>query len=293
MLRFMSRAARLVRRPRQASRACRQGAFTLIELLVVIAIIAILAALLLPALAKAKKKAQAIKCLSNMRNWGQALIMYTDDNRDQIPFFGVDYVVGSHPYYWYDWLGPYLAAKNTNADLTSYNIYSTEVRKCPGGSQNAPDYWQGGAWTVSPADPLQGWNCWIGANYCEFSHQSLTNLAAPFYYSTADSRPLRLAHVKRPAQALGFMDTLDFYIYSPGEPEFQFNKDLNGDGKVDSWITTRYPDAAFSFGRPTVHGSVVNCTLLDGHVERVPFKKLWNVDSANNVTHPFWSIDLN
>jgi len=60
-------------------------AFTLIELLVVIAIIAIIAAMLLPALASAKKRAQSIQCMSNLRQLQTAWIMYADDNDGKIP----------------------------------------------------------------------------------------------------------------------------------------------------------------------------------------------------------------
>jgi prepilin-type N-terminal cleavage/methylation domain-containing protein/prepilin-type processing-associated H-X9-DG protein len=115
-----------MKRPMLTQNPDRRAGFTLIELLVVIAIIAILAAMLLPALSKAKAKAQGIKCLNNTKQLTLGWIMFTVDNQENCNM--TSWVAGSM-----DWgAGP----ENTDTALLLNNqmgeyVKSAGVYKCP------------------------------------------------------------------------------------------------------------------------------------------------------------------
>ena len=111
--------------------SARKGGFTLIELLVVIAIIAILAAMLLPALGRAKTRAQGTGCMNNSKQLMMAWRMYAEDNRDMLPFaYGT--VATAKPFVWIPSGPPYDLDDTPGAERTQGNWdYDATIRKSP------------------------------------------------------------------------------------------------------------------------------------------------------------------
>jgi len=114
-------------------------AFTLIELLVVIAIIAILAALLLPALAAAKRKAQRINCISNLKQVGIAFRLWEGDNGDKYPMAVTTTQNGAKEKIYAGGVGP-SAGYNVNAVFVgmSNELSTARFLVCPADSSKRP-----------------------------------------------------------------------------------------------------------------------------------------------------------
>lgn len=136
----------------------RAGGFTLIELLVVISIIALLIGILLPVLGSTRASARTLQCLSNQKNWGLALTMFTEDHKGWFPpRVGNVNTVENNPKLWYNALMEYVGEPAyADVDSGAQTLSKNSIWYCP--EAGPPD----GSWVTNPFNyavnkELTGW----------------------------------------------------------------------------------------------------------------------------------------
>ena len=226
----------------------RMHAFTLVELLIVIAVVALLAALLFPVFSRVRENARATSCLSNMRQLGSALTLYTQDFDETFPMSR--FPDASHPLSGCTSSNPAYQPED-KLQGSSYNwrraiipyVKNLAVFACP---SNAYAWRQGGDESNPAYPPASA----LPASYA-FNGSFFHEAVPACWYGESLVRPRSLPEITAPADLILLL-----------ESRWE-HPDLGG------WFLPRRSPGGGQEGAYTSHNQACNWAFADGHVKRL------------------------
>ena len=239
----------------------RKRGFTLIELLIVVAIIAILAAMLLPALSKAREKARQATCMNNLKQLGQAILMYANDYDGK--WMCYHWVIGDTTYFWINFLTT-ISWKTPNY-LPPPKVEKPYVAVCSSAYPKVyKDKWRIYGINLSP--------------FIQNSPDDVGVINTGSYPGYGDYYWIYIGRIKNPSNFILLADNL----YTGVNPPSQYGTRLNYKISDTSYSTFHFR-----------HIGICNVLFADGHTEGAnPARIKQCLKGAVTTTWPYYIIGV-